>query len=400
MQTWAHSFIGDRDMPLRSKQFSGDPRLEACLVKDTAHVLLNDRGPHVRKIQQAVVILGGYGIPHKELDEMLYGPGTAKAVLAYKRENSIINYSYQSSADNVVGKMTIQALDDGMCRFEAQFAAEPRPTEPHPQSPDIDNRETPREQPIPILGAPPSLGVRFAIGDTGDGWEEPVASWPTNLRATLERSNRLRTSANDYLAPIIPWGEGRKTLKELSKLLDGAPDTAGKIREIYSRMKPFGIWGHIAAIHNVYSGPGSRGFKADAENHDTFLRDMKTLSQHQNIIEQKVMKARFCQDIGNVHGPRDTFREVVLFGPGLHICITQPAERANPKYPSDIHIDTFQQGNLVQCGHCIPLPDLATAAHVISVSPYLADEAKKEINETKERAKQYLRKVQAKVPGL
>jgi hypothetical protein len=49
-------------MPLRSKQFAGDARLKACLVKDSAHVLLGDRGPYVRKIQQAVVILGGYGM--------------------------------------------------------------------------------------------------------------------------------------------------------------------------------------------------------------------------------------------------------------------------------------------------------------------------------------------------
>src|SRR5262245_55705452 len=177
-----------------------------------------------------------------------------------------------------------------------------------------------------------------------------------------------------------------------------SPDSVAKIQEIYDRMKRFGTWPHIKAIRNIYTGVGSRGFFADAVDHEAFLRDMKFLTRHRNVIEMKVGKARFCQDIGNVHGARDTFREVVLFGPGLHVCITQPAERG--KTPCDIHVDTFQQGNLVRFGHCVPLPDHATVAHVISVSPYLAERAKEEAAQAKRKAIEYLKKKGAKVPGL
>ena len=40
-------------MALQSKLFRGDPKLEACLVNDKAHVLQGARGEHVSKLQQA-----------------------------------------------------------------------------------------------------------------------------------------------------------------------------------------------------------------------------------------------------------------------------------------------------------------------------------------------------------
>lgn len=41
----------------------------------------------------------------------IYGPTTAAAVQSYKDKRGIINFSYQKAADNIVGKMTIAALD-------------------------------------------------------------------------------------------------------------------------------------------------------------------------------------------------------------------------------------------------------------------------------------------------
>jgi hypothetical protein len=43
-----------------------------------------------------------------------YGPTTAAAVLRFKTENQIINRSYQTRPDNIVGKMTMKALDQAM----------------------------------------------------------------------------------------------------------------------------------------------------------------------------------------------------------------------------------------------------------------------------------------------
>jgi len=39
-------------------------------------------------------------------------------VLRYKQARDIINRSYQQNADDIVGKMTIVSLDDGMYMFE------------------------------------------------------------------------------------------------------------------------------------------------------------------------------------------------------------------------------------------------------------------------------------------
>ena len=58
---------------------------------------------------------------------MRYGPSTADVVLAYKRKRNIINYSYQTTADNIVGKMTMAALDKEMLAREINPPPPPRP---------------------------------------------------------------------------------------------------------------------------------------------------------------------------------------------------------------------------------------------------------------------------------
>ncbi len=106
-------------MVLRSRTFAGDPALEACLVNDSAHVKLGAKGNHVSKIQGVVMFLDGVTIAQSEIDSKTYGLSTADAVLAYKRKRAIINKTYQQSADNIVGKMTIQALDDELMTRQA-----------------------------------------------------------------------------------------------------------------------------------------------------------------------------------------------------------------------------------------------------------------------------------------
>jgi len=100
---------------LQSKLFRGDPKLEAAAVSDAAHVTPGSTGEHVRKIQLALTQLDGATL---RLDG-IYGPATAAAVLAYKRKREIVNRSYQTEADNIVGKMTVAALDREMLQSEA-----------------------------------------------------------------------------------------------------------------------------------------------------------------------------------------------------------------------------------------------------------------------------------------
>jgi len=98
-------------MALRSKLFRDDRRLQDCLNRDAAHVTPGSVGTHVQKIQIAVIQLDGTAIEQNELELGRYGHSTAAAVLQYKKKRNIVNRSYQSQADDIVGKMTIASLD-------------------------------------------------------------------------------------------------------------------------------------------------------------------------------------------------------------------------------------------------------------------------------------------------
>ena len=101
-------------MALQSQLFRGDPKLEAAAVSDPAHIVPGASGPHVGKIQLALIQLDRAVIAQ----DSTYGPATAAAVLTYKQKRNIINRSYQTKEDNIVGKMTIAAMDKEMLAKE------------------------------------------------------------------------------------------------------------------------------------------------------------------------------------------------------------------------------------------------------------------------------------------
>jgi peptidoglycan hydrolase-like protein with peptidoglycan-binding domain len=105
-------------MPLVSKIFKGDAKLEACLVNHSAHITQGAVGEHVSRIQTALLLLDASKIKNDERVARHYGASTAAAVLAYKTKRQIINRSYETQADNIVGKMTISALDSEMFQLE------------------------------------------------------------------------------------------------------------------------------------------------------------------------------------------------------------------------------------------------------------------------------------------
>lgn len=112
-------------MPLRSRLFRGDPALEACLVQDSAHLTPGVAGDHVGKVQKALLFLEDATIRSDEFLGKRYGPTTAAAVLAFKTKRRIINFAYQNRPDNIVGKMTIAALDQEMSVAESLGAGRP-----------------------------------------------------------------------------------------------------------------------------------------------------------------------------------------------------------------------------------------------------------------------------------
>jgi hypothetical protein len=105
-------------MGLQSQLFRGDPRLEAAAVSDPAHITRGASGPHVHKIQTALMRVDNASISPIEVQGSTYGASTAAAVLAYKRKRGIINRSYETQADDIVGKMTMASLDSELLRRE------------------------------------------------------------------------------------------------------------------------------------------------------------------------------------------------------------------------------------------------------------------------------------------
>jgi hypothetical protein len=123
---------GGAAMPLRSQLFAGDFKLQACLDKHAAHVQPGAQGDHVGKIQTALFLVDGLSVDPAELREQFYGKSTAAAVLAYKKKRKIINLAYQTTEDNIVGKMTIAALDRDVLARETRPADVP--LRPHHKS--------------------------------------------------------------------------------------------------------------------------------------------------------------------------------------------------------------------------------------------------------------------------
>ncbi len=165
-------------MALKSEAFRGDPRLEAAAVSDPAHVVPGSVGDHVAKIQRALNRLDG-----ARLDvDGVYGSATAAAVFAFKTGRNLVNRSYQASADNIVGKMTMAALDEGMAADES--------------TPLVLQTLYPAPRP-PSLGLQGGLRLGFAISLAG--FADLAPSAVPNLLPTTPPSGDI-----DQIEVIIP----------------------------------------------------------------------------------------------------------------------------------------------------------------------------------------------------
>jgi hypothetical protein len=117
-------------MELFSRLFLGDAKLNAALKIPSAHLELKkpptprERGSHVRKVQQALFRLG-HTIDRAETNATEYGPSTANAVFAFKSKRTIINRAYQNAPDNIVGRLTIEALDNEMRTLDRENGFSP-----------------------------------------------------------------------------------------------------------------------------------------------------------------------------------------------------------------------------------------------------------------------------------
>ncbi len=115
-------------MALKSRLFSGNKALEAAATSNPAHIVQGARGEHVSKIQGALQALDNAKIAPADLSGRIYGKSTADAVLAYKRKRDIVNRSYQQTADNIAGIMTVTRMDQELAALESRTRYTPVPT--------------------------------------------------------------------------------------------------------------------------------------------------------------------------------------------------------------------------------------------------------------------------------
>ncbi|WP_395664902.1 hypothetical protein [Methylocella sp.] len=178
-------------MGLMSNLFRGDPKLEACLVSDPAHVFQGAQGAHVGKIQQALVTLGAGFIGGGELGPMRYGLATARTVVAFKAKRGILQ-PWQSVPDDIVGKKTIAALDAEIAALENRPAPPPSPFVITPLV-----SMTPYGWPHNHKTCPPEVGQ----GEPVDGRVNHIAT-PTNPKATGRMLNLGGEGETRYLGFI------------------------------------------------------------------------------------------------------------------------------------------------------------------------------------------------------
>lgn len=116
---------------LRSRHFSVpfDQRLEDCALIPAGHFMgpveaarvgrKPDRGPHITRIQQALVqVLKGAQVPKSERDSQDFGAATEELVRFFKKDRDIVNRPSQTAPDRIVGQMTIKQLDREMASLE------------------------------------------------------------------------------------------------------------------------------------------------------------------------------------------------------------------------------------------------------------------------------------------
>ena len=107
---------------LASELFSGNQALEGASTVPAKHVVKGQRGDHVSKIQEALIILDNAILLGDDISTQTYGESTAEAVLAYKGPpRNIVNLSYQKTPDNITGIMTMKVMDREMKEIEGRM---------------------------------------------------------------------------------------------------------------------------------------------------------------------------------------------------------------------------------------------------------------------------------------
>ena len=206
-------------MPLRSRLFAHNAALQFCLVSHAAHVAPGARGEHVALIQSALVRLRVLDPIDAAGEAGVDRPETAAAVLAYKSAFRIINRSYQTQADNIVGKMTIASLDHAIWMLDGGASGVRRPPLPglHPPSPPATAESfgpggmgpsTREARPNPRRSGPVRQAFRAGFRRRRRRFSPPLSDLPPDVQAAVRRSNDAKKPDVLLLYPFVAKHEG------------------------------------------------------------------------------------------------------------------------------------------------------------------------------------------------
>ena len=99
-----------------TRQWGGsEVPIQACADRHEAHILPKSQGHYIWLIKLPLMIVlkrlpGAIATPDPD-DGRFFGKAMEYNVLQYKRIMKLVNHDYQNQADNIVGIMTIRALD-------------------------------------------------------------------------------------------------------------------------------------------------------------------------------------------------------------------------------------------------------------------------------------------------
>ena len=96
-------------MPLQSRLFKDDRKLQNCLERDEWHVVPGARGDHVGRIQRALITLGAGVIDFRELTDKRYGETTASTVLRFKGPPRNITHARTARCGRLIHRKDISA---------------------------------------------------------------------------------------------------------------------------------------------------------------------------------------------------------------------------------------------------------------------------------------------------
>ncbi len=208
--------IGDGH-DLRSPRFAGDEVLEACYDKERV-LQRGDRGSSVRKVQQALIILG-FPVPEVGANG-IFGVETDLAVRSYQEARGL-------EVDGIIGSETIGSLDEEFFTSAPESSVLPItkpqvsevPTPLFPESPVRSPRASPvvpvRAPEVPIVEAPKAPRVAAPAVKIPQAPEAPAVEPPilTTQAVPLEQKQvhvtRPITPPMTRLPPKID-SKGRK----------------------------------------------------------------------------------------------------------------------------------------------------------------------------------------------